>query len=163
MARVISDTGIPDKSVGDRADRGYASHAQIHRICARQSACRAPIFPSLPSSPLHANLPVIIASRRLTRPVEIGIAFEDRTARIINGIGSNRFPYTITVTVTVMEEGGDNDGGNSDSSIFAELATQYRSDILRHLGRMDEKGSIVGNLCRLIKSNPLLRVLNRSN
>lgn len=106
MARVISDTGIPDKSVGDRADRGYASHAQIHRICARQSACRAPIFPSLPSSPLHANLPVIIASRRLTRPVEIGIAFEDRTARIINGIGSNRFRYTITVTVTVMEKEG---------------------------------------------------------
>lgn len=54
-----------------------------------------------------------------------------------------------------MEEGGDNDGGNSDSSIFAELATQYRSDILRHLGRMDEKGSIVGNLCRL-KLNRIL-------
>lgn len=59
-----------------------------------------------------------------------------------------------------MEEGeGDNDGGNSDSSIFVELATQYRSDTapLRADGReeVDAIGndSIVGNLCRLIKSN----------
>lgn len=132
-------------------DTRYASHA-ANSPYLRPPKCLSSADFSL--SPL-ANLPVIIASRRLTRPVEIGIAFEDRTARIINGIGSNRFPYTITVTVTVMEEGGDNDGGNSDSSIFAELATQYRSDILRHLGRMDEKGSIVGNLCRL-KLNRIL-------
>lgn len=145
-------------------DTRYASHAANSPYLRPPKCLSSADFSLSLSPPLHANLPVIIASRRLTRPVEIGIAFEDRTARIINGIGSNRFRYTITVTVTVMEEGGDNDGGNSDSSIFAELATQYRSDILRHLGRMDEKGSIVGNLCRLIKSNPLLRVLgDRSN
>lgn len=40
---------------------------------------------------------------------------------------------------------GDNDGGNSDSSIFVELATQYRSDTapLRADGR--EEVDAIGN------------------
>lgn len=167
MARVISDTGIPDKSVGNRvADRSWTRDTvrtrQIHRICARQSAYRADFFLSLSLPRAQYRPPVIIASRRLTRRVEI-VSFSrtrwSRTVRIINGIGSPDFG-TITVTVTIMGGGeGDNDGGNSDSSIFVELATQYRSDTapLRADGReeVDAIGndSIVGNLCRLIKSN----------
>lgn len=156
MVRVISDTGIPDKSVGDRADRGHAIRFARGKFTVSAPA-KVPVerrfFPLPPCKPTCHNCVAPIDATGRNRYRFRGR--DGRTARIINGIGSNRFRYTITVTVTVMEEGGDNDGGNSDSSIFAELATQYRSDILRHLGRMDEKGSIVGNLCRL-KLNRIL-------
>lgn len=147
MARVISDTGIPDKSVGNRvADRSWTRDTvrtrQIHRICVRQSAYRADFFLSL-SPRAQYQPPVIIASRRLTRRVEI-VSFSrtrwPRTVRIINGIGSPDFG-TITVTVTIMEEGRAITTAEIATALFLSSSRRNIGLILRHLGRMDEKRS----------------------
>lgn len=141
MARVISDTGIPDKSVGNRvADRSWTRDTvrtrQIHRICARQSAYRADFFLSL-SPRAQYRPPVIIASRRLTRRVEI-VSFSrtrwPRTVRIINGIGSPDFG-TITVTVTIMEEGRAITTAEIATALFLSSSRRNIGLILRHLGR----------------------------
>lgn len=112
MARVISDTGIPDKSVGDRADRGHAIRFARGKFTVSAPA-KVPVerrFFPLSLSPLPARKPTChncVAPIDATGRNRYRFRGRDgRTARIINGIGSNRFRYTITVTVTVMEEEG---------------------------------------------------------
>lgn len=107
MARVISDTGIPDKSVGDRADRGHAIRFARGKFTVSAPA-KVPVerrfFPLPPCKPTCHNCVAPIDATGRNRYRFRGR--DGRTARIINGIGSNRFRYTITVTVTVMEKEG---------------------------------------------------------
>lgn len=112
-----------------------ARATEIQHICStlgREVPIEAIFFTRSPSPGCHNCVAPIDADPAAATP---RIATLRGRSNVINGISTGRRSRacdsrTITVTVTIMAD--DNDGRNSDSSIFVRLAKQYRSNT-RHL------------------------------
>lgn len=168
---------MPDKSVGKRVAgvRAAERYRRVHAPPKFSISIPRSDVKCLSRSFFRTSFPIgchnCIAPIDADSNIAPNIAMLRSRSSVINGIstglhGPVRDFRTITVTVTIM--GSDNDDRNSDSSIFVELATQYRSNRVNiaQLGD-DERCIRVSTVTRLGSdlrtSNSIFRFILKTN